>query len=47
MHKTIMLLKSMLRDGRISKQQFKTFKGQVIHGDEAGCIRGLKRLNLL
>ena len=47
MNKTIMLLRSLFRDGRITKQQFKTFKGQVIHGDEAGCIRGLKRLKLL
>lgn len=47
MNKTIMLLKNLFRDGRITKQQFKTFKGQVIHGDEVGCIRGLKRLKLL
>ena len=47
MNKTIMLLKWLLMNGQITKQQFKTFKGQVIHGDEAGCIRGLQRLNLI
>jgi hypothetical protein len=47
MNKTIMLLKRLLQIGRISKQQFKTFKGQVLHGDEEGCLKGLKRLNLI
>ena len=47
MNKTILLLKQLLKNRQITKQQFKTFKGQVLYGDEEGCLRGLKRLNLI
>lgn len=45
--KTIKLLKQLLKDKKITKQQFNTYKGQVIHGDEIGCIKGLKRKRLI
>jgi hypothetical protein len=47
MNKTIDLLIWLRQKGLITKQQFKTFKGQVLHRDEAGCLRGLKRLKLI
>lgn len=47
MNETIKLLKRLLRYRRISKQQFRVFKGQVLSGDEAGCLKGLKRMNLI
>ena len=47
MNKTILLLKQLLKNRQITKQQFYVFKGQVLHGDEEGCLKGLKRLNLI
>lgn len=41
------LLRQLKKDNKITTQQFKTYKGQVIHGDEIGCIKGLKRKHLL
>lgn len=40
-------LKQLKKDGRISQQEFRTYKGQVLSGDESGCIKGLKRKGLL
>lgn len=47
MNKTMILLKRLKKENRITQQQFKTYKGQVIHGDEIGCIKGLKRKHLI
>ncbi len=47
MLKTIVLLKELKKAGRISTQQFKTFKGQVISGNKEGCLKGLKRMKLI
>ena len=47
MNQTIALLKKLLHSRRITKQQFRVFKGQVLAGDEAGCLKGLKRMNLI
>lgn len=44
---TIKLLKLLYKNKKINKQQFKTFRGQVFAGDEAGCLRGLKRMGLI
>lgn len=47
MSNTIKLLQQLLKDGKITRQQFRTYKGQVMHGDEIGCIKGLKRKHLI
>lgn len=47
MNKTINLLKLLYKSKKITKQQMKTFRGQVLAGDEEGCLRGLKRMKLL
>lgn len=44
---TMKLLKQLKDDNKITIQQFRTYKGQVIHGDEIGCITGLKRKHLI
>lgn len=45
--KTIELLKQLLAEKKITKQAFRTYKGQVLSGDEAACIKGLKRKGLV
>lgn len=47
MQKTLDILKWLKKSGKITTQQFKTFKGQVLSGNEAGCLKGLRRLNLI
>ena len=32
---------------KINSQQYKTYKGQVLHGDVKGCLTGLKRKKLI
>ena len=44
---TIKLLKQLRRDNLINTQQFKTYRGQVLSGNEDGCLRGLKRKGLI
>lgn len=44
---TMKLLKQLKKERKINIQQFRTYKGQVIHGDEIGCITGLKRKHLI
>lgn len=44
---TIKLLKELKRDGKITIQQYRTFKGQVLSGNEAGCLKGLQRMKLI
>lgn len=41
------LLKQLKERNKITAQQYNTYKGQVIHGDEIGCIKGLKRKRLI
>ena len=41
------ILKRLHKDKKITRQQFRTYKGQVIHGDAVGCIVGMKRKGLL
>ena len=36
-----------MMEKKISKQQYRTYKGQVVHGDEIGCIKGLMRKHLI
>ena len=44
---TIKLLKELKRDRKITIQQYRTFKGQVLSGNEAGCLKGLQRMKLI
>lgn len=44
---TIKLLDELYKLGKITKQAYKTYKGQVKHGDESACIIGLKRKHLI
>lgn len=45
--KTLKLLKLLKADNRITIQQYRTYRGQVLHGDVEGCITGLKRKKLI
>lgn len=44
---TIKLLTDLYKSGKINKQQFKTYRGQVLSGDEQGCLVGLRRKKLI
>ena len=44
---TMQLLNELKVRKLITVQQFRTFKGQVLSGDEEGCLKGLKRLGLI
>lgn len=41
------VLNRLLLEKKLSRQQYNTYKGQVIHGDGIGCIKGLKRKHLI
>lgn len=41
------ILKGLLKENKITKQQFRTFKGQILSGDVNGAIIGLKRKQLI
>ena len=47
MFKTIATLKELRKQHKITTQEFKTYKGQVLAGDEEGCLKGLKRKKLI
>lgn len=42
--KVLMALKKQRSSNSISKQQYKTFKGQVLSGDVLGAAKGLNKL---
>ena len=44
---TMKILKQLKNDKKITIQQFRTFKGQVLSGNEAGCLKGLQRMKLI
>ena len=44
---TMKILKQLKNDKKITIQQFRTFKGQVLSGNEAGCLKGLERMKLI
>ena len=46
-NRTIGKMKQMVKQNKITVQQFRTFKGQVLSGNEEGCLKGLKRLGLM
>lgn len=41
------VLNRLLLEKKLSRQQYRTYKGQVLHGDEIGCIKGLMRKHLI
>lgn len=41
------LLKELKKQNKITLQQYRTFKGQILSGDTEGAIRGLKRKGLI
>lgn len=44
---TMKLLKQLKKERKITLQQFRTYKGQILSGDESGCIKGLRRKGLI
>jgi hypothetical protein len=44
---TIKLLRELYRAGKINKQQLKTYRGQVLSGNESACLVGMKRKGLI
>lgn len=45
--KTLTLLKVLYKEGKITKQQMKTYRGQILHGDEEAALVGLRRKKLV
>lgn len=43
----IKFLRKLKKESKITTQQFKTFRGQVLNGDTNGCLKGLKRMKLM
>lgn len=41
------LLKELKKQKKITLQQYRTFKGQILSGDKEGALRGLKRKGLI
>lgn len=44
---TLKLLKALYKEGKITKQQLKTYRGQILHGDEEAALIGLRRKKLI
>lgn len=44
---TIKLLKTLKNSKQITIQQYRTFKGQILSGNEIGCIKGLLKKHLI
>lgn len=44
---TLIILKELLKTGKINQQAYKTYVGQIKHGDETACVIGLKRKHLI
>lgn len=42
--KVLLILKKQRSSNSISKQQYRTFKGQVLSGDVLGAAKGLAKL---
>jgi len=47
MKETLRILKTLLNGNRITKQQYRTYKGQVLAGDIDDCLKGLQRKHLI
>ena len=44
---TMKLLKRLYKEGKITKQQMKTYRGQVLHGNEEAALLGMRRKKLI
>ena len=44
---TLKLLKQLYKARKITGQEYKTYKGQVLHGDEEAALVGLRRKGLI
>ena len=47
MDETLELLKTLKMGKKITLQQYRTYKGQVLSGNIEGCRKGLKRKGLI
>lgn len=47
MVQTLKLLKKLRKENKISTQEYRTYRGQVLSGNVEACRLGLKRKNLL
>lgn len=47
MKELLKTLKNLLQEGKITKQAYRTYKGQVISGNIDGCLKGLQRKHLI
>ena len=45
--KTLVLLKRLYKERKITGQQYKTYKGQVLHGEEEAALVGMRRKGLI
>ena len=45
--KILKILKQLKADKKINVQEFRTYKGQVLSGNEEGCRKGLKCKGLI
>lgn len=45
--KTLKLLKRLYSEGKINGQQYRTYRGQVLAGDEQAALVGLRRKKLI
>lgn len=43
----VKLLKKLKDEGKINVQAYRTYKGQVMSGDDIGCVKGLIRKKLI
>lgn len=41
------MIKQLLKQNKITMQQYSTYKGQLKSGNIEGCIKGLKRNKLI
>ena len=44
---TMKLLKALYKEGKITKQQLKTYRGQILHGDDEAALVGLRRKKII
>ena len=47
MVQTLNLLRKLKEQKKITKQEYRTYRGQVLSGDIKGCLVGLKRKKLI
>lgn len=45
--KTLDVLEKLKQENKLTTQQYKTYRGQVMSGAESGCIVGMQRKHLI